>query len=132
MHLFEHLYIYSLYTRNQKTFHDWLFIKKSKILSHWSTPIVGMVLLCVLIVVGFLTYHGMSEIDAYDYNRITRNAHTYAKEVPDYSARAKYHMEDGKITEWEFDDLGDMIQVWYKKRKIQDLVDAKQDAAKLK
>jgi len=122
------MYIYDLYIKNQDTFHAWLYTKKSEILGSVWTYVLAAVLAMVLAITAFAMVHNRTEIDEYDYNRISSNVKAYSDVVPEYKVRLKFHMNDSKINKMEYSDLRSLLVDYHEWKDEQDFQRAKRKA----
>lgn len=107
---------------------------EAKLNSYWSsssyemqrffTALIGGI--AILIVVA-ATLHGMSEVDMYDYSRIQRHADYAIKRIPEYGPALKKVLADEKITEWEYDTLRDIENIYQEKKDAAELAKTKAD-----
>lgn len=128
MQFIQKMYLYDLYIKNQDTFHTWLFVKKSKILGSVWTPIIGVILAVILAITAFNMIQNRTEIDEYDYRRISGNVKAYNDEVPEYKVRLKFHLSDGEINEMEYSDLRSLLTDWHEWKDQQDFLEEKRKA----
>jgi len=108
---------FGLYNDNKITFHQWLFIKKEQITGSAFFPVSVMVTAIFLAVVIMFTWMDSREISEYDYRDVIDDQKEFGTKIPEYKVLLKeFYNDDGLITEAEYDDLQELILVYYREQ----------------
>ena len=122
-------YIHNLYIRNQEAFHQWLFVKKSKIMTSVWTPLLFGGTVIVVALSSFVMMLENREISTREYDSIQSDIKHYSHSVPEYAPMAKKFMVDGKIVEWEYGELRLLTSQYYEEKDRLEHVEAKRKLA---